>query len=354
MNESTVREKFLSAGADPRTRAADPPPNGRGSRRSRRVWRHVRIVLIVFAALAVVLVFAMRSPSPVGHWDGSEGQDRFSAAYEEAFADMPEPEETIDVRTDYGVVRVYRFAGTGDAELPMVLVPGRASASPVWADDLPSLLEIGDVYTVDLLGEPGMSVQERPIVDDEDQAAWLDQTLDGLPEEAFHVVGLSIGGWTAANLALREPARVATLNLIDPVYLFDDMPLETMVRSLPAAFSWLPRSWRDSFNSYTAGGFPVEDVPVADMIEAGMQHYALKLPDPTRISEERLGTLSMPVLATVAGESVMHDSEVAIETAERVFADETVHFYPEASHAINGEYPDEIAADIAEHIAANE
>ncbi len=328
--------------------------------RRRRRWRRVRIAMVIVGGVVVAAAFALRSPSPVGHWDGAAGQDRFLAAYDAAFADLPEPAETIDVRTDFGIVRVYRFAGTGadagtaTARPPLVLLPGRASASPVWADNLPSLLRIGDVYTIDLLGEPGMSVQERPITSDADQAAWLHQTLDALPEESFHLVGLSIGGWTAANLVLHEPAHVASLTLIDPVYVFAGMPFETIVRSLPASVSWLPRSWRDSFNSYTAGGAPVEDEPVADMIEAGMQHYSLKLPQPTRISEERLATIDLPVLAIIAGRSVMHDSQAAAETAERALPDATVKVYPDASHAVNGEHPDEIAADIAALVATIE
>lgn len=321
--------------------------------RRRRRWRRaLRVALVGVTVVVVAVAFLLRTPSPVGHWDSAEGQDRFSTAYDEAFGDLPEPDETLDIRTDYGVVRVYRFEGTGDAASPLVLLPGRASASPVWADNLPSLLEIGDVYTIDLLGEPGRSIQERPITSDVDQAAWLDQTLEALPEDSFHVVGLSIGGWTATNLALHEPKHIASLTLIDPVYVFDDMPLGTIVRSLPASLPWLPKSWRDSFNSYTAGGAPVEDVPVADMIEAGMQHYALKLPAPTRIEEEQLARLDMPVLAIIAGESVMHDSQSAVETAERALPEGTVRLYPEASHAVNGEHPDEIAADIAEHVDA--
>lgn len=333
---------------DAPVRAAAPPaapPAGR------RQWRRTRIALAVAAIVAAAVAFALRTPSPVGHWDSATGQDRFLDAYRRAFADMTEPTETIDVRTDFGVVRVYRFAGSGDAELPLVLIPGRASASPVWADNLPSLLRIGDVYTIDLLGEPGMSIQERPITDDADQAAWLDQTLEALPEPSFHVVGLSIGGWTAANLALHDSDTIASLTLIEPVYTFADMPFGTIVRSLPAALPWLPKSWRDSFNSYTAGGAPVEDVPVADMIEAGMKHYSLKLPQPTRISEARLQTLDVPVLAIIAEESVMHDAETAVATAERALPRGTVRLYEGASHAINGEFPEEIAADIAGFIA---
>ena len=320
----------------------DAPATHRRPRRRRRL----RIAFVVVAVLAVVAAFALRSPSPVGHWDSAEGQDRYLAAYAEAFQDLPEPAQTRDVRTDYGMVRVYRFEGTGPAEDPMVLLPGTASGAPVLADNLPSLLELGDVYLIDLLGEPGRSIQERPITSAADQAAWLDQTLAAVAEDTVHLVGLSIGGWTAANLALHSPARIETLTLLDPVYVFDDMPLETIVRSIPAAFSWLPKSWRDSFSSYTAGGEPVQDVPVAQMIEAGMQHYRMKLPQPARISPEQLASLEMPVLAFIAGESVMHDPPTATATAEQALTHGTVRVYPEASHAINGEYPEEIAADI--------
>jgi pimeloyl-ACP methyl ester carboxylesterase len=312
-----------------------------------------RVALAICGLLVLSILFAVRTPSAVGHWDSAQGQDRFLAAYTEAFADLPEPADSIDVRTDYGIVRVYRFVGTGDADAPLVLLPGRASATPVWADNLPSLLKIGNVYTIDLLGEPGRSVQDRPITNDKDQAAWLHQTLDALPEQEFHLIGLSIGGWTATNLALHRPDRIETLTLIDPVYTFADMPLRTIVRSLPSSLPWLPRSWRDSFNSYTAGGAPVEDVPVADMIEAGMQHYTLRLPQPSRISEAELGAMNIPVLAIIAGNSVMHDSDVAAKTAERALPDGDVRLYPGASHAINGEHPDQIAADITHFLQAS-
>ncbi|MFC8525977.1 alpha/beta fold hydrolase [Nocardia sp. NPDC057227] len=319
------------------------------SEKSRRRIRNT-VVTVTIAAAGIALL--VRTPAPIGHWDDAAGQDRFRAAYDTAFAALPAPARTLDIRTGYGLVRVYRFAGERPAARPFLLLPGRASATPVWAADLPGLLELGDVYTVDLLGEPGLSIQERPITDDADQAAWLHETLAALPEDAFHLVGLSIGGWTAVNLALHDPAHIATLTLIDPVQVFDDLPLGTIVRSLPAALPWLPKSWRDGFNSYTAGGAPVEDEPVAAMIEAGMRHYRLELPAPTRIAEDRLAGLRPPVLAIIAGRSVMHDPATAAATAERALPGGTVRVYPDASHALNGEYPDRIAADIAEFIGA--
>ncbi|ADB31113.1 alpha/beta hydrolase fold protein [Kribbella flavida DSM 17836] len=321
------------------------------SDRKKRRWPRIALGVVVVAGVAVALV--VRSPSPVGHWNSADGYADYAEKYDRAMKDLPTPTLTRDLRTEYGVVRVYRFTGTGArTTAPLVLLPGTSSGTPVWADNLPSLLRIGDVYTFDLLGEPGMSVQSRPIDTSEDKAAWLDQTLAALPEQKFNVVGLSIGGWTAVNLALRHPDRVATLTTLDAVNVFGSMPVETIVRSLPAAVKWLPRSWRDSFNSYTAGGAPVEQVPVADMIESGMKNYTIRQSQPERISEQQLAGLPMPVLAIIAGKSVMHDPPKARSTAESALRTKTVKFYPDASHALNGEFPDRIAADLQAFLTA--
>jgi pimeloyl-ACP methyl ester carboxylesterase len=288
----------------------------------------------------------------VGHFTSAEGHDAFTAAYERAMADLPEPDAVLDLRTDYGVVRMYRFDGASPGRAPLVLLPGRASGAPVFADNLASLREVRTVYLIDLLGEPGASVQSRPIRDDDDQARWLHQALSGLPEPEVHLFGLSIGGWTAMNLAIRYPQTLATVTLLDPAVTFADLPLEVVVRSVPASVPWFPRSWRDGFNQWTAGGAPVEDVPVADMIEAGMRHYSLALPAPTRFTDEQLAGVDVPVLVVIAGESVMHDPAAAARTAEGTLARGTVLTYPDASHAINGEYPEEIAADVARFLDA--
>lgn len=310
----------------------------------------------MLAVLGLVGVFLLREPAPVGHFRSAEATDRYRAAYDVAMSELPAPDAALDVRTGFGVVRAYRFAGANPEADPLVLLPGTRSGAPVFADNLPSLRTLRDVWLIDLLGEPGRSIQDRPITDDADQARWLHEALSALPPARFHVVGLSIGGWTAANLARHEPdvaaeRVVASIVLLDPVHIYGDIPLGTVVRSIPAAFDWMPKAWRDSFNSYTAGGAPVEDEPVADMIEAGMSGYVTALPQPTTIPEDELRALPVPTLAIVAGRSVMHDPVSAAAVAERAFGAANVRVYPEATHALNGEQPDRIAADVRDFLA---
>ena len=207
-------------------------------RRLRRWFVRFAVVLSVL----VVLIWWMGDDSPVGHYASDADKARFMAAYAQAMRAMPSPQQTRDVRTTFGRVRLYRFTGAHDDRPPLLLLPGRAAPTPVWADNLPGLLALRSVYTVDLLGEPGLSVQDRPITNDTEQAAWLHEVLAQLPEPAVHVVGLSIGGWTAMNLAVHQPAKIASLTLIEPVFVFGSMSVEAIVRSIPASLPWLPRS----------------------------------------------------------------------------------------------------------------
>ncbi|MBF9131499.1 alpha/beta hydrolase [Plantactinospora sp. S1510] len=313
--------------------------------RSHRRWFLTGAAIV--AGITMLATIALRQPSPVGHFTSAQGQDRYLAAYDRAMDEMPDPDRTLDIRTSYGVVRLYHFAGADPGAPPLLLLPGTSSGSPVWADNMPSLLRVRSVYTVDLLGEPGLSIQQRPISSPRDHARWLHEVVVNLPEERVYLLGLSIGGWTAMNLTVHQPEKVAGVIVLDPVMVFANLAPEAIIRSIPASVRWLPKSWRDSFASWTANDAPVEDVPVARMIEAGMQTYAMKLSAPTRLTEQQLEKLQTPTLALIAGKSRMHDAASAAEVARRALPHGTVKVYPEASHAINGEHPDQIASDVA-------
>lgn len=295
-----------------------------------------------------------RTDKGVGHWDGPRGRARYMDAYWRTFAALPEPIETLDVRTDFGTVRCYRFAGSGTSEHPLLLLPGKSSGSPMWADNMPSLLKIGDVYTLDLLGEPGLSVQDRQITSAADQAAWLAQVLNVLPEDSFHVLGISFGGWSAANLVLHDDGKVATLTLIDAALTLARFPVRMVMHSLPATVRWFPRSWRERFNSYMAGGASVEGLPVAEMIEAGMKHFIIRLPQLKMIREEELRRIRVPTLTIIGGSSAIHNAQAAAAAARRNIANVTVRVYEGASHAVAGEQPERIARDVAELIDSSE
>lgn len=279
----------------------------------------------------------------VGRWRSESARAHFAAVYDAALAALPPIAETRDVATTLGAVRVYRFDGATGR--PVVLLPGRNASTPMWADNLPGLLAHRSVYCVDLLGEPGMSVQTAPITTAADQARWLDELLAGLGLKSVHLAGVSFGGWSAVNYAVRFPERVASLVLLDPVLTFAPIPLRTMVAFIPMGLPRVPDALRRRVLRWISGGADVDgSEPVLQLIASGTADFELHQPAPTRFSPEQLGALDIPVLTLLAGRSVIHDAQRAADAAREQLRHGQVEVWEPASHALTGEYPEEIAA----------
>jgi pimeloyl-ACP methyl ester carboxylesterase len=218
----------------------------------------------------------------------------------------------------------------------------------MWLGNIPAILEHRSVICVDLLGEAGMSVQDKAITGPDDEAQWLDETLAGLGLAEVHLMGVSIGGWTAVNYAARRPGRAASLVLLDPVFTFAPIAVKAVLAS-PALFvPGVPAALRSRVLSWISGGADVDGpLPVAALISAGSTDYVLRKAMPKMISDEQLRSLDIPVLALIAGRSVMHDSAKAAARARNLLPCGQVELWPDASHAINGEYPETITETAA-------
>lgn len=279
----------------------------------------------------------------VGHFRSDAAQARFLEVYRTGMATLPDVSASFDVPTAFGTVRAYRFDGPADRP-PVVLLPGRNASTPMWRSNLPAILKARTAYCVDLLGEAGLSVQTRPVTGPQDQAQWLDEALAGLDLTGVHLMGVSIGGWTATNLAVHRPARIASATLLDPVFTFAPIPLATILISGAMFSPGLPDALRRRILRWIGGGAPADDsVPEAALISASSTDFVLRQPMPKRFTDEQLRSLDLPVLAFIAGRSVMLDADRAAARARNLLPRGQVELWSQASHAINGEYPTEIA-----------
>jgi len=59
-------------------------------------------------------------------------------------------------------------------------------------------------------------VQEQPPHDGRDWSVWLHETLTAQRVERAHLVGISYGGWVAAQYDLHLPGHAETITLPDP------------------------------------------------------------------------------------------------------------------------------------------
>jgi pimeloyl-ACP methyl ester carboxylesterase len=139
---------------------------------------------------------------------------------------MPQPltEERVDA--PIGKIQVFR-GGSGDPLVYMHSAGGEATN--------PALEELADSFAVTVPVFPGFGESEG--IDD----------IDGMEDAVFHlldvwellgldaplVVGLSLGGWMAMELATRYPDRIGKMVLVNPVGIhLEEAPIAELAEML--------------------------------------------------------------------------------------------------------------------------
>jgi 3-oxoadipate enol-lactonase len=109
-----------------------------------------------------------------------------------------------------GISLYYERKGAGE---PVLLIQGMSGTHLAWGDAF--LAGLGDdveIVTYNHRGVGTSTPQDQPFAIEQlaDDAAGL---LDALEWERAHVLGISMGGMVAQELALRHPQRIRTLSL---------------------------------------------------------------------------------------------------------------------------------------------
>ena len=122
--------------------------------------------------------------------------------------DWPAHEHTEDV----GGARV-TYADMGSGDPPVVFVHGLGGRWRNWLENIPAIAEHRRVLAVDL---PGFGGSDMPAeaVSITGYARVVDQLCERLGLGPVAVVGNSMGGFVAAEMALRHPERVERLVLV--------------------------------------------------------------------------------------------------------------------------------------------
>ena len=90
-------------------------------------------------------------------------------------------------------------------------------------------------------------------------------------------MGVSIGGWTAVNYAVRRPGRAASLVAAGPGAHFAPIPVKAVLASLGLFLPGVPEALRRRVFSWISGGAEVDDsLPEAALISAGSTDFVLR------------------------------------------------------------------------------
>jgi pimeloyl-ACP methyl ester carboxylesterase len=104
----------------------------------------------------------------------------------------------------------YQTAGSGE---PVVLIHGLSASSRWWHRNIDALAEHFTLYIIDLIGFGRSRGRQRFVLSE--AAALLSRWMETIGLERAHIVGHSMGGFIAAQLAADNPEQVDRLVLVD-------------------------------------------------------------------------------------------------------------------------------------------
>ncbi|MGW8973036.1 alpha/beta fold hydrolase [Streptomyces platensis] len=274
-----------------------------------------------------------RDPA-VGRYVNEALRDRYFAACDAVYALGPAPQGELAVATRFGTTHVYRYGPVGPdaaARTPVVLVHGAGGNSSQWYPNVAALSAERPVYAVDTVGDPGRSVQHKPIHQPERAAQWLDETLDGLGLDRVHLVGSSYGGWLALNQALHRPGRLASVTLLDPgglekvgVRFFSWVFLSLLATFAPKAMRPRLAAWLEQ---------PVLVVPeLRTMVRLGVRAYRIRRPAPLPLTEAELRSIRTPLYVLLGKRSLMVHPERQRERVPRLVPGARVEIIADTGH----------------------
>jgi pimeloyl-ACP methyl ester carboxylesterase len=239
----------------------------------------------------------------VGSWVSEAAREKFMAASERAFALWPQPVEQFDVETATSTTRVhaYRPHPGGD---PVVLLTGAGFNASGWYPHVAALAKQHPVYGIDMPGDASPSVWRAPLTPPEACAAWLDELLGKLSDRPAHLVGLSYGGWVAMNKAIRAPARVASITLLDPAGLTKLDARFWWWMSVSGLASLTPMPLRRHLARWLDSPAMLEK-ELMKLMWAGSRGYRMEPKFPGILTDDELRAISVPVLLITGARSAM-------------------------------------------------
>lgn len=273
----------------------------------------------------------MKAKNTVGKFKNEAAEQKFRQA-EQALWDQagtPTP-ELKQVSTAFGLTTAFHWPGAGP---PIVMLHGMTDTSRRWAPYV-SALEGLNLYAIDLMGEAGRSRQEVPFSSADDYATWLNEALVGFGLEPAHLVGYSLGGYPALDLAVRFPERVRSLVLLEAVGLaklklakFMLWAISTGVASMtPKPIrSWLARRLRQPVAADRADSRLLLDA---------QRSHPPTLPPLQPLSDEALRSISAPVTVVVGQKSQAFDTSALVERVKGLIPNVSIEVIADAGHAL--------------------
>jgi pimeloyl-ACP methyl ester carboxylesterase len=267
----------------------------------------------------------------------------------------------LRVEAANGVRYVYRRFGNAETSaLPLLMLIHYRANLDNWDPALvDALAQEREVVLIDNIGVAGSSGMTPSTVGE--MALGVIAFTDALDLYSYDVLGFSLGGFVAQEVAMRRPYAVRRLVLAGTgpeggrdMHVYSGRIRAIAVSDEPAIEDLLTLFFEDTATSQARGQEFLKRIQtrrtdrdeLADLATRDAQLSAIStwgIPDPTRLN--RLAAITQPVLVANGDNDRMVPTENTHLLAQHL-PNATLRIYPDAGHGFLFQYPAEFAAEV--------
>lgn len=278
-------------------------------------------------------------PDIISVYRNSESEKIYLDAYDEALKLWPIPYESTYVSTRFGETHVL-ISGPAEAK-PLLLMPGASASSTMW---YANALELGAKYrlfAVDTVGDVGRTRMSSVPESRKDLADWAVEIIKNLDIRNPHVLGLSYGGFIAANLAYYHPEMIDRLVMISPAAVFSSLSVKFFIQAFSANIFPFKFRVNGLIKFLSAKGFQGLNNAFEEQLKLAIRHGKPNLGVmPISFSDEELKSMKTPALLMIGDQEVIYKEPDVLRRAGQLWPDIKTELVQNAGHTVSTEQPD--------------
>jgi pimeloyl-ACP methyl ester carboxylesterase len=290
----------------------------------------------------------MANPSP---FRGPRQHAQFTATYDSVMRTWPVAFDERNVETAYG--RTHLVVSGPPSAPPLVLLHAASATSAMWRPIIAVMSTSYRCYCIDTITEANKSVATKHIYTTTDHVDWLRQTFTALNLTTARVMGMSYGGWLAAQLALHAPQHVSHLVLLTPAGTLDPLPLQWWARMLTPVLLRSPHGAR-RFLQWMSSTPNAPTDPCVNLIAVSMLSSRLRrVTPPSVFTDDELHRITTPVTVFIGERDVIYHRgpHAAFARAQKLIPNVCTHMLPAANHLLTLDCPDALLTPILRALA---
>ena len=237
--------------------------------------------------------------------------------YQYKLDEFPIRYELLKIETSFGDTNII-MTGPEDKP-PLVLLHGFNGCAPIAMEALIELVNDFRIYAIDIIGNPNLSTETRPSMEDNSYGQWMYEILSRLNIRDAYLVGISFGGFISWKTLVFDEKRISKAFLIVPAGIVNSKPLQAFWHVFLPIKLYRWRKKMKYVHQFHKALFTERDEFAIAFLSKVLLHFEMDFTPIPLIKEQEAQTITTPVHIIAAEKDILFPGKKMIKRAQQIF-----------------------------------